>query len=106
MEKVIQCGFGLLLALTLPIWSVQGEQAPAGDLPNFNVVPENAARAVRHNGPSVGRTVAAAAASAMCGAMVCGLADFLWNYPRVLVIFWFTFAMAIAGVKVCTEEAK
>ena len=46
MEKVIQCGFGLLLALTLPIWSVQGEQAPAGDLPNFNVVPENAARAV------------------------------------------------------------
>ena len=32
--------------------------------------------------------------------------DFLWNYPRVLVIFWFTFAMAIAGVKVCTEEAK
>jgi putative inorganic carbon (HCO3(-)) transporter len=54
----------------------------------------------------VGRTVAAAAASAMCGAMVCGLADFLWNYPRVLVIFWFTFAMAIAGVKVCTEEAK
>ena len=67
---------------------------------------KNAARAVRHNGPSVGRTVAAAAASAMCGAMVCGLADFLWNYPRVLVIFWFTFAMAIAGVKVCTEEAK
>ena len=64
------------------------------------------ARAVRHSGPSVGRTVAAAAASAMCGAMVCGLADFLWNYPRVLVIFWFTFAMAIAGVKVCTEEAK
>lgn len=46
MERVIQCGFGLLLALTLPIWSVQGEQAPAGDLPNFNVVPENAARAV------------------------------------------------------------
>ena len=46
MEKVIQCGFGLLLALTLPIWSVQGEQAPAGDLPDFDVVPENAARAV------------------------------------------------------------
>ena len=102
----MQCGFGLLLALTLPIWSVQGEQAPADDRSDFDVVPENAARAVRHNGPSVGRTVAAAAASAMCGAMVCGLAEFLWNYPRVLGIFWFTFAMAIAGVKVCTEEAK
>ena len=46
MEKVIQCGFGLLLALTLPIWSVQGEQAPTDDLPDFNVVPENAARTV------------------------------------------------------------
>ena len=46
MERVIRCGFGLLLALTLPIWSVQGEQAPTDDLPDFNVVPENAARAV------------------------------------------------------------
>lgn len=46
MEKVIQCGFGLLLALTLPIWSVQGEQAPADDRSDFDVVPENAARAV------------------------------------------------------------
>lgn len=46
MEKVIRRRFGLLLALTLPIWSVQGEQAPADDLPDFNVVPENAARAV------------------------------------------------------------
>ena len=36
----------------------------------------------------------------------CAADKFLWNYPRVLVIFWFTFAMAIAGVKVCTEEAK
>lgn len=46
MERVIRCGFGLLLALTLPIWSVQGEQAPTDDLPDFNVVPENAARTV------------------------------------------------------------
>lgn len=46
MEKVIRRRFGLLLALTLPIWSVQGEQAPTDDLPDFNVVPENAARAV------------------------------------------------------------
>ena len=66
---------------------------------------KNAARAARHSGPSVGRTVAVTAASAMCGAMVCGLADFLWNYPRVLCIFWFTFAMALAGVKVCGLEA-
>ena len=46
MARVIRYGFGLLLALILPIWNAQGEQAPADDLPDFNVVPENAARAV------------------------------------------------------------
>ena len=45
MERVIRGGFGLLLALTLTIWSVQGEQAPADDRPDFDVVPRNAARA-------------------------------------------------------------
>ena len=90
----------------LEVWIQMGLLGVTGFVGSMLWNIKNAARAVRHNGPSVGRTVAAAAASAMCGAMVCGLADFLWNYPRVLVIFWFTFAMAIAGVKVCTEEAK
>ena len=90
----------------LEVWIQMGLLGVTGFVGSMRWNIKNAARAVRHSGPSVGRTVAAAAASAMCGAMVCGLADFLWNYPRVLVIFWFTFAMAIAGVKVCTEEAK
>ena len=90
----------------LEVWIQMGLLGVTGFVSSMLWNIKNAARAVRHSGPSVGRTVAAAAASAMCGAMVCGLADFLWNYPRVLVIFWFTFAMAIAGVKVCTEEAK
>ena len=90
----------------LEVWIQMGLLGVTGFVGSMLWNIKNAARAVRHSGPSVGRTVAAAAASAMCGAMVCGLADFLWNYPRVLVIFWFTFAMAIAGVKVCTEEAK
>ena len=38
--------------------------------------------------------------------MVAGLADYLWNYPRVMSIFWFVFALAIAGVKVCRREAE
>ena len=46
MERVIRCGFGVLLALILPIWNAQGEQAPADDRPDFDVVPRNAARAV------------------------------------------------------------
>ena len=65
---------------------------------------KNAARTVRHCRDSAARTITCAAASALCGAMVCGLADYLWNYPRVMCIFWFVFAVALAGVKVCRNE--
>ena len=90
----------------LEVWIQMGILGVVGFVGSMLWNIKNAARAARHSGPSVGRTVAAAAASAMCGAMVCGIADFLWNYPRVMCIFWFTFAMAIAGVKVCTQEAN
>ena len=90
----------------LEVWIQMGILGVVGFVGSMLWNIKNAARAARHTGPSVGRTVAAAAAAAMCGAMVCGIADFLWNYPRVMCIFWFTFAMAIAGVKVCTQEAN
>ena len=38
--------------------------------------------------------------------MVCGLADYLLNYPRVMCIFWFVFALTIAGIKVCRRETE
>jgi O-antigen ligase len=57
------------------------------------------AHAVRYSKDSTSRTLASAAAAALCGAMVCGLADYLWNYPRVMCIFWFVFAVTLAGTK-------
>jgi len=62
---------------------------------------KRAAHTVRHCETSAARTITCAAAAALCGSMVCGLADYLWNYPRVMCIFWFVFAMALAGTKVC-----
>ena len=55
---------------------------------------------------SKGRTITAAACAALCGAMVCGLADYLWNYPRVMCIFWFVFAVALGGAKLCLEQDR
>ena len=26
----------------------------------------------------------------LLGGLLCGMADYLWNYPRVMLIFWFT----------------
>ena len=60
---------------------------------------------MRHCADSAARTITAAAAAALCGAMVAGLADYLWNYPRVMSMFWFVFAMALAGVKICRQMA-
>ena len=66
---------------------------------------KRAAHAVRHCGDSAARTITCAACAAMCGSLVCGLADYLWNYPRVMCMFWFVFAIALAGIKVCRAEA-
>jgi O-antigen ligase len=62
---------------------------------------KNTARTVNRSASSAARTITASCAASLCGAMVCGLADYLWNYPRVMSIFWFVFAMAIAGTKIC-----
>ena len=67
---------------------------------------KNAARAVRHCNDSAARTLTCAAASALCGIMVCGIADYPWNYPRVMSIFWFVFALCIAGTKLCGKERE
>ena len=66
---------------------------------------KRAAYAARHCADSAARTITCAACAAMCGALVCGLADYLWNYPRVMCIFWFVFAVAIAGIKLCWSDA-
>ena len=50
------------------------------------------------------RTITCAACAALCGSLVCGLADYLWNYPRVMCIFWFVFAVALGGAKLCMEN--
>ena len=65
---------------------------------------KRSAHTVRHCTDSAARTITCAAAAALCGSMVCGLADYLWNYPRVMCIFWFVFAVALAGTKVCCAE--
>jgi len=67
---------------------------------------KRAAHTVRHCGDSAARTITCAACAAMCGSLVCGLADYLWNYPRVMCMFWFVFAIALAGIKVCRAEVE
>jgi O-antigen ligase len=55
---------------------------------------------------AVAKTITIGGACALAGSMVCGLADYLWNYPRVQCVFWFTVAVTLAGLKVCRKEAE
>lgn len=41
----------------------------------------------------------------LMGTMLCGMADYIWNYPRVMLIFWFVCALALAGLRLAAKEA-
>lgn len=56
--------------------------------------------------PSV-RMVILGGITALMGTMLCGMADYIWNYPRVMLVFWFVCALALAGIRLAAwEEAK
>ncbi|NCB63835.1 MAG: O-antigen polymerase [Clostridia bacterium] len=68
---------------------------------------KSAGHAVKHcAAPNEVRVVTIGAAAAMAGVLVNSLADYLWNYPRVMVVFWFVFAILLAGVKLCKAHGK
>lgn len=55
--------------------------------------------------PNEVRLVTIGAAAALAGTLVNSLADYLWNYPRVMVVFWFVFAILLSGVKLAKASA-
>ena len=63
-------------------------------------------RAVRDADGVAAKVITCAAASGLCGITLCGMADYPWHYPRIQVVYWFLFAVVLAGVKVCRTEAK
>ena len=40
------------------------------------------------------------------GVLLDCMADYLWNYPRVMVIFWFVFAILLSGIKLARRAAQ
>ena len=90
----------------LEIWVETGILGVIGFVGSMLWNIKNMARTVRRSEHSAARTITAACCAAMCGIMVAGLADNPWNYPRVMVIFWFVFALGIAGIRVCGQKAE
>ncbi|MBE6037506.1 MAG: hypothetical protein E7223_07870, partial [Clostridiales bacterium] len=45
-----------------------------------------------------------AGAAGMAGCLVFGLAEYIWFYPRLMVLFWMVYAMIAAAVRIAKEE--
>lgn len=56
--------------------------------------------------PRAVRLITIGAAGAMTGIMVGGVADYIWNYPRVMVVFWFVFGVMLSGAKLAKAYGK
>lgn len=52
------------------------------------------------------RLAAIGGASAITGILVCGLADYIWNYPRVMMIFWFVVAVTLSAVRLAKRASQ
>ncbi len=62
--------------------------------------------ALRKVGTHSTRLILIGSVSALFGILVCGIADYIWHYPRVMLIFWFLFAMAMASLRLAVREER
>ena len=51
------------------------------------------------NADPILRGIAVGAACSVCGSLFFGITDYAWSYPRVMVMFWFVFALIPACVR-------
>lgn len=88
----------------LQVWLEIGLLGVIGFLGAICTQVKGAVHLMKQKTGSTSRTLAYGGAAALVGAMACGMADYLWNYPRVMMIFWFVFAFTAASIKLCLQE--
>ena len=52
------------------------------------------------------RNIILAGVAAIIGELIFGLVDYVWFYPRVMLIFWAVISVTISAVKLASSEAK
>ena len=52
------------------------------------------------------RGVIAGCISGLAGSLLFGITDYAWSYPRVMVLFWFVFALLLAAIKLSDQTWK
>ena len=41
----------------------------------------------------------------LVGMLVCGMGDYIWYYPRAMMLFWFVFGILVAAARLAKQEA-
>jgi len=52
------------------------------------------------------RNIIMAGVAGIIGVLVFGLVDYIWFYPRVMVVFWAVVGVTVAAVKIASDEAN
>ncbi len=90
----------------LQVWAEMGLLGLVSFLGSIVWTMKETARAVKTCRDQAARHLAIGGTAAILGAMVCGLADYLWTYPRIMFVFWFVFGLTLAAIKVCKSEQE
>jgi O-antigen ligase len=52
----------------------------------------------------IARGVSAGAVAGLIGSIIFGLTDYIWSYPRIMIMYWFLFGIMLAAVKLRAGE--
>lgn len=63
-------------------------------------------RCLRRGTTPLLRGVIAGCIAGLAGSLLFGITDYAWSYPRVMVMFWFVFALLLAAVKLAGKNTK
>lgn len=72
----------------------------------WHMLKQGANAILRESTPRSTRLIVLGALSALAGSLVSGLADYIFNYPRVMLIYWFTASLLLAGVKLARRRER
>lgn len=89
----------------LQIWAESGIFALIAFLGSMFFPMRCGSRALRkYRNPSPLRGVIAGCISGLSGSLLFGITDYAWSYPRVMVMFWFIFALLLAGLRITNHK--
>jgi O-antigen ligase len=50
------------------------------------------------------QAIIAACIAAFAGILLCGIMDYPWSFPRIMVVFWYVFALLLSAVKLARQQ--